>query len=175
MAAEFIILDAIQQYGRSEFLDYLMVGLTTLGDKGGIWIIMTCLLLIYPKTRKTGLVVAVSLIIEWLCCNVLLKPLVARIRPCDVNTAVQLLIAHPMDFSFPSGHTGSSFAAMSALFFCRKTYWRAACLLAVLIGFSRMYLYVHYPTDVAAGAVLGVLAGRYAYSAVAWVLAKRKR
>lgn len=175
MAAEFIILDAIQQYGRSEFLDYLMVGLTTLGDKGGIWIIMTCLLLIYPKTRKTGLVVAVSLIIEWLCCNVLLKPLVARIRPCDVNTAVQLLIAHPMDFSFPSGHTASSFAAMSALFFCRKTYWRAACLLAVLIGFSRMYLYVHYPTDVAAGAVLGVLAGRYAYSAVAWVLAKRKR
>lgn len=100
-----------------------------------------------------------ALALEVLCCNLILKPFVARIRPCDINTAVHLLVPRPDDFSFPSGHTGASFAATSALYFSRSRLRFPALVSAVLIGFSRLYLYVHYPTDVLAGAVLGSLLG----------------
>ena len=93
------------------------------------------------------------------CCNLVLKPLVARVRPCDINTAVQLLIARPDDFSFPSGHTGASFAAVSALCASGNRLWIPSLILAVLIAFSRLYLYVHYLTDILAGAVIGIMAG----------------
>ena len=88
-----------------------------------------------------------------------LKPLIARVRPCDVNTAVQLLVARPDDFSFPSGHTGASFAEVTALYAGGNRLWIPALLLAALISFSRLYLYVHYPTDVLAGILLGAAAG----------------
>ena len=89
-----------------------------------------------------------------------LKPLFARVRPCDVNQAVQLLIANPGGYSFPSGHTSASFAAASVLCFREKRKVAVpALLLAALIGFSRMYLYVHYPTDIAGGILLGTLMG----------------
>ena len=97
--------------------------------------------------------------LEVICCNLVLKPLVARIRPCDVNTAVQLLVARPDDFSFPSGHTGASFAAVTALYASRSRLWILSLILAVLIAFSRLYLYVHYPSDVLAGVVIGIMAG----------------
>ena len=102
---------------------------------------------------------AVSLALEALCCNVILKPAVARLRPCDVDTTVQLLISHPGEFSFPSGHSGASFAAASALFFGKSPLGIPAFILAALIGFSRLYLYVHYPTDVLAGALIGIALG----------------
>lgn len=105
----------------------------------------------------------IALALEIVCCNVILKPFVARIRPCDVNTAVQLLIERPIDYSFPSGHTASSFAAASALYFSRKKLWIPAAVLAGMIGFSRLYLYVHYPTDVLAGALIGIMMGWIGY------------
>ena len=81
-------------------------------------------------------------------------------RPCDVNTAIQLLIAHPVVLSFPSGHTAASFASVTALYLTgEKKLWKISLVISVLIAFSRLYLYVHYPTDVAGGAVIGVLAG----------------
>jgi undecaprenyl-diphosphatase len=89
----------------------------------------------------------------------LLKPLIARIRPCDVNTTVTLLIARPSDYSFPSGHTASSFCSASALYFSRTRLWIPALVIASLIAFSRLYLYVHYPSDILAGAVIGILIG----------------
>ena len=100
-----------------------------------------------------------GLVLEVICCNLVLKPLVARVRPCDVNTAVQLLISRPDDFSFPSGHTGASFAAVSALCCSRSRLWIPSLVLAVLIAFSRLYLYVHYPTDILAGMLLGITSG----------------
>lgn len=156
---EIAILDFIQSNLRCGIMDSVMTFITGLGDSGKIWIACTILLLLIPKTRKAGLAMGIALALEIVCCNVILKPFVARIRPCDVNTAVQLLIERPLDYSFPSGHTASSFAAASALYFGRKKLWIPAAILAGLIGFSRLYLYVHYPTDVLAGALIGIMMG----------------
>lgn len=159
MDFELTILNWIQEYIRNDWLDSLMPVITALGNGGWFWIAGTLLLLIFPKTRKVGIIVALSLILEALCCNVLLKPLVSRTRPFDVNTNIQLLIAAPSDYSFPSGHTGISFAAAAALYFAGNRLWKPAGILAVLIAVSRLYLYVHYPTDVLAGALIGIVAG----------------
>lgn len=159
MSFELSVLDAIQASLRCGFLDRTMPVLTSLGNGGAIWIGCTALLLAIPKTRRTGLALALGLAVEVLCCNVILKPLVGRIRPCDVKKTVQLLVARPTDFSFPSGHTGASFAAASALYFSRSKLWIPALVLAALIAFSRLYLYVHYPSDVIAGMLIGIMAG----------------
>ena len=136
-----------------------MPAVTALGDGGILWIGTAAVLLLTPRHRRTGAAIAAALVLEALCCNVILKPLVARLRPCDVNTAVQLLISRPDDFSFPSGHTGASFAAVGTMFASRDRLWIPALPLAALIAFSRLYLYVHYPSDVLAGALLGIMAG----------------
>ena len=146
--------------------------ISMLGNVGAIWIVCAVVLLVIPKTRKVGVILAVSLAIEALCCNVILKPLVARIRPFDVNTAVQLLISPPKDFSFPSGHTGAAFAAASALFFSKNRLWIPSLVLAILIAFSRLYLYVHYPTDVLGGILLGILSGWLGYTLVGLIKKK---
>ena len=172
MQFELSFLDNIQSYLRCDFLDAVMPVITTLGNGGVIWIVCAVVLLLIPKTRKIGVVLAVSLAIEALCCNVILKPLAARIRPFDMNTAVQLLISPPTDFSFPSGHTGAAFAAASALFFCKNRLWIAALVLAILIAFSRLYLYVHYPTDVLGGIMLGILSGWLGYTLVGLIKKK---
>ena len=160
---ELAILDFIQSNLRCGIMDSVMTFITGLGDSGEIWIACTLLLLLIPKTRKAGLAMGIALALEIVCCNVILKPFVARIRPCDVNTAVQLLIERPIDYSFPSGHTASSFAAASALYFSRKKPWIPAAVLAGMIGFSRLYLYVHYPTDILAGALIGIMMGWIGY------------
>lgn len=156
---ELAVLDFIQQNLRCDFMDNAMVWLTVLGDGGLLWIVATGLLLIFPQTRRVGLTVAFSLIIEALLCNVLIKPWVARVRPFDVNTAAQLLIAPPADYSFPSGHTGAAFATAAGLYFARHSLWLPTTILAAIMGFSRLYLYVHYPSDVLCGALLGVACG----------------
>lgn len=160
------VLDWIQANLRAGFLDAATPLVTVLGDHGIFWIALAVVLLLLPKYRKAGATVAIALILEFLCCDILLKPLAARPRPCDVNTAVQLLIRHPGGFSFPSGHTGASFAAVSALFFGKSSLWKPLLPLAVLIALSRLYLYVHYPTDVLTGLVLGIAAGWLGQKAV---------
>lgn len=156
---EFAVLDWIQANLRSPIMDLLMTAITTLGNHGLVWLILAGILLLTPKHRKAGVAVLAGLALEVVCCNLVLKPLVGRIRPCDVNPAVQLLVARPDDFSFPSGHTGASFAAVSALYFSRSRLWMPSLILAVPIAFSRLYLYVHYPTDILAGAIIGIMTG----------------
>lgn len=159
MNLEFWILDGIQNL-RTPAVDVLMPFITRFGNGGVIWIVLTVILLLIPKTRKTGLILGAALILDGILCNLLLKNLVRRIRPCDINDAVRLLIPYPSDYSFPSGHTAVSFAAASALYFAGEKYlWKAALVLAAFIAFSRMYLYVHYPTDILGGALLGILCG----------------
>ena len=159
LSFEFAILDWIQANLRDPVLDLLMPAITTLGNSGLIWIILAGILLFMPKYRKVGMAVLTGLVLEAVCCNLVLKPLVARIRPCDVNPVVQLLVPRPDDFSFPSGHTGASFAAVAALYASRNRLWILSLTLAVFIAFSRLYLYVHYPSDVLAGVVIGIMTG----------------
>lgn len=165
MGIELQFLDALQVL-RTHWLDQAMVFITTLGKGGLLWICTAAALLALPKTRRLGAALAVSLLLEALLCNLLLKPLVARPRPFDVNTAVQLLVSRPTDFSFPSGHTGAAFASASALCFGGSRLWIPVGALAALIAVSRLYLYVHYPSDVAVGAMLGIMLGWLGNAAV---------
>ena len=159
MGFEFQMLDGLQTIHTS-FLDTFMTSITKLGDAGIVWIILTVILLLIPKTRKSGVYMAVALIADLIICNVILKPIVARIRPYSINQTVHLLVTPLKDYSFPSGHTAASFASVSALYFAgRKRMAAGALIVSVLIAFSRMYLYVHYPTDVLGGIAVGVLAG----------------
>ena len=158
---ELQILDWIQQM-RTPVGDVWMVFISRLGNAGMIWILFTCLLLMIPRTRRWGAALAAALCLDAIICNILLKPMVCRIRPCDVNQTVQLLVARPADYSFPSGHTAASFAAVAALYFAgRKRMAAGALIVSVLIAFSRMYLYVHYPTDVLGGMIVGCAAGYF--------------
>ncbi len=153
------ILDWIQNNLRTGFGDFFMSKITVLGDGGIVWILMTLALLLIPKTRKLGLCCAVSLLIDLALCNGLLKNLIARTRPYVVNPDVVLLVPPPGEYSFPSGHAAASFTAVGALAFNKSKLWIPACAVAVIISLSRLYLYVHYPTDVLGGAVLGLLFG----------------
>lgn len=144
-----------------------MVFITRLGDAGIIWIMLSIVLLLIPKTRKSGAVMVVALVVDVLLCNIVLKNLVARTRPYDVNTGVHLLVAKLHDYSFPSGHTAASFASVTALYLAgEKKLWKFALVLACLIAISRLYLYVHYPTDVLGGILFGVISGYLGYRKV---------
>lgn len=148
----------IQEYVRNDFLTPLMIFITTLGDAGMIWIGIAIVLLCFKKTRNVGLLVGFSLIGSLVVNNIILKNLIARIRPYEVVEGLSILIEKPGEFSFPSGHTGSSFAAGVILFLaCPKKYGIPALVLAFLISISRMYVGVHYPTDVLGGMVTGTI------------------
>ena len=116
---EIQILNWLQSL-HTPILDKIMQLITHLGDMGIIWIILTIVMLLIPKTRKSGVIMAAALIVDVILCNVILKNLIARVRPYDVNTAVQVLVAKPKDFSFPSGHTAASFASVTALYLARR-------------------------------------------------------
>lgn len=174
MGFEFHILNGLQTI-HTPFLDTFMKSITKLGDAGIVWILLTIILLLIPKTRKAGVYMAVALIIDLILCNVILKPIIARTRPYNVNKTIKLLVPPLKDYSFPSGHTAASFASVSALYFAgRKKMAAGALVLSIFIAFSRLYLYVHYPTDVLGGLIIGLLCGWIAD----WILrtiVKRKR
>ena len=160
---ELQILDVLQTI-HNPVLDTIMCAITRLGDAGIIWILLCIVLLILPKTRKSGVVLMAALLVDLVVCNVILKPLVHRIRPFDVKTGIELLVKRPTDYSFPSGHTAASVASVMALYLAgEKKIWVPALILAVLIAFSRLYLYVHYPTDVLGGMIIGIAAGAIGY------------
>ena len=165
------ILDWIQANLQSGFMDFIMPIITLFGDAGIFWIACAVVLLIFPKTRRIGLGMGLALVMGLLVCNVTMKPLMARIRPYDYQIKLlnktwndlllggKLLVETPHDFSFPSGHTIASFEACTVLMLNNKKMGIPALILAILIAFSRMYLYVHYPTDVIASVILGTAFG----------------
>ena len=176
------ILDWIQAHLQSGLMDTIMSIITLFGEGGIFWIAWAVLLLIFPKTRKIGLGMGFALIMGLLICNATLKPLVARIRPYDLQAelgvTINLLIEAQHDFSFPSGHTIASFEAAVVLLKNSKKMGIPAMIIAVLVTFSRMYLYVHYPTDVIVSIILGTLfafIGDWLAGKVAPKLAPRKR
>lgn len=156
----------IQENLRSEFFTPLWTFITTTGNGGLIWIAITCFLLAFKKTRKVGGMCALSLIFSLIFTNVLIKPFAARVRPYDAIHALTILVEKPHDFSFPSGHSSAAFATAWVMF--RRLPKKAgipALVYAFLIAFSRLYVGVHYPSDVIGGIVLGIL---YAAAAV-WI------
>ncbi|MBE7043300.1 MAG: phosphatase PAP2 family protein [Ruminococcaceae bacterium] len=153
------LLEWIQEVLQNETLDILFPFITMLGNKGMLWIMIALFLFCFKQYRKLALTMILSLILGLLLGNLILKPLVGRIRPFQANRFFNLLIPPPKDFSFPSGHTLSSFAAASVLLTEEKRMGIPAMIVAGLIAFSRLYLYVHYPSDVIAGIILGVLCG----------------
>ena len=156
MQIEFQFLDWIQSAVRCDFLDAFFKFVTTLGNGGAIWIAAGVLLLAFKKYRRTGVAVLLGLLGGLIIGNLILKNLIARERPCWINETVELLIKMPTGYSFPSGHTLSSVIAATCMLVRDKHLGIPACILAALIAFSRMYLYVHFPTDILGAAVLGI-------------------
>lgn len=168
------ILLWIQEYIRQDWMDGFWKGITTLGNSGGFWILLSAVLLLFKPTRKTGLTALLALVIGALITNVTLKPLVARIRPYEVVDGLILLIERQGDFSFPSGHTCASFAAAMVYWKRLPEKWKAwgiaSLVLAGLIAFSRLYVGVHYPTDVLCGMLIGIGAGYAAVAVMDWAV-----
>jgi undecaprenyl-diphosphatase len=162
------ILDWIAAHLHCAFLDAVMPVITALANAGIFWIALTVLLLALPKHRRTGIAMSLSLIMGLIVCNLILKPAFARIRPYDYQLAhygkvIPLLINAMHDYSFPSGHTMASFEAATALALGNKKLGIPALILASLIAFSRLYLYVHYPTDVLFSIAMGIAFGFIAH------------
>ena len=157
---DFNILYWIQEL-HGGLLDTIMVTVFNdiVGSKGEIWIIIGIIMLLIPKTRKAGLCVLSAYIIAYYIGDDILKKLIARPRPCAIDETVPLLVRKPSSFSCPSVHSMIAFASASAICCFHKKAGIAALVFAALIGFSRMYFFVHFPTDVLLGSVLGFLIG----------------
>lgn len=158
----------IWQTAAHSFLKPFFMTITHLGDKGLFWIILSIILMFPKKTRRTGICCAFALIGSVLVNNAILKNLIARPRPFNYFGDIECLIVDAVnkvtDFSFPSGHTGASFCAAICIFLReKKRFGIPAMLLAALIAFSRIYICVHYPSDVIGGLITGTLIGVVVY------------
>lgn len=160
------ILNFIQENLRNPIMDKIIPIITSLGNGGLVWIIIAIIFIITKKYRKYGLIMLITLIICELVGDIAIKHLVGRERPFNVTKAIELLIKPPTGYSFPSGHTMSSFAAATIISKMNKKFGIAAFILAALIGFSRMYLYVHYPSDVLVGCILGIIFSSLTYKII---------
>ena len=170
-SADLGILAAIP---RTQFLDRIMPVITVIGDNGIIPIIIALILICIPKTRKTGIAMGIAFALGGIFGNLLLKNIVARTRPYDVVDGIKLLVPALSDYSFPSGHTLVCFEAATAFVRERKYIGICAYVIASAVAYSRLYLYVHYPTDVLAGIILGIIFGITASYLVDELLRRRK-
>lgn len=154
---DFLIIDFIRENLSSDLMDKIMVFFTTLGNAGALWIFAGIVMLCTKKYRKTAIMMIVGLTIGLVLGNFILKPLVGRLRPFQLKEGIELLITAPKDFSYPSGHTLASVISAVIILLTHKKigYW--ALGVAILIAFSRLYLYVHFPTDIIGGALIGTL------------------
>lgn len=164
---DYEILVFIQEHLRFDWLTEPMVFISHLGNMGLFWIVLCLSLLISKRTRKMGICGLIALILSGLVTNVALKNMVARIRPYEQFPDLLLLLERQSDFSFPSGHSSSSFAAACALYWASdRRIRRISAVLIILAGaiaWSRLYVAVHFPTDVLAGTLIGILCGWLAY------------
>lgn len=160
---DFAVLEFIQEKLRCGFLDTLMPIITHLGDKGIIWILTAVVLLFFKEYRRCGAILLFGLLAGLIVGNLIMKNIFERSRPCWLEPIANMLIAVPEDYSFPSGHTMSSAIAAAVLVLRDRRIGVPAVIIALSIAFSRLYLYVHFPTDVLVGAAVGVLIGIVAY------------
>ena len=154
------------------FLDFILPKITFLGNGGWFMIVVTLLLLILPYNRKMGLQAAIALILSTIVCNIILKPSIMRCRPCWLEPEIQILTNMPDDYSFPSGHSNASFAVATAILTRNKKLGIPAIILAAVIAFSRLYLFVHWPTDVIVGTITGICGGIVSFYIVNFIYKK---
>lgn len=151
------LMGLIQENLHNAVTDAVFPIVTYLGEAGCFWILLSLILLLFKKTRKCGIYALCAVALGFLLGELGLKQLLCRPRPFQtVSGDIRLLIPFPGGYSFPSGHTTASFAAATVCFKFSKKWGGAALVLAALIGFSRVFLFVHWPTDVLAGAALGI-------------------
>lgn len=151
------IMNFVQQNLHNRFTDTIFPIITMLGENGFIWLFLILILLISKKHRRCGAMLLISLALTFFWGEIVLKPIIARPRPFMDHPGVPLLIPPPNGFSCPSNHASSSFSVATMLLFYHKKAGIASLILASLIAFSRVFLFVHYPSDVLAGALLGIL------------------
>lgn len=151
------IVDFIHYGLQCKALDFIMPKITLLGDAGLVWIVISVILISNKKHRKIGLSCILALIISALFTDVTIKQFIQRARPITEYPITNPLIKIPSTFSFPSGHTSSSFAAAWVLYRRMDKYNFLYLILAASIAFSRMYLYVHYPSDIVGGILVGII------------------
>lgn len=168
---EFSFLYAIP---RSDMLDGFFLAVTKLaGSYGQLWLVVGAALLLFRKTRKAGAAVILSYVGVYVFGQMILKHLFARPRPCQLDRTFALLVDRPGSSSFPSTHSAWAFGGATAIFLNHKRAGLAVLLLAALIAFSRLYLFLHFPTDVLAGAALGVCMGILGCKVCELVMKKR--
>lgn len=163
------ILMFIREHFANPVMDKIMVVISTLGNIGFIWILIGVALVMNKKYRTIGIVLILALIIEVTFVDGIVKKLVQRNRPFLDFSQIKLLIKMPTSYSFPSGHTASSFAAAIVLGKYFRKYRYIAYGAAILMGFSRLYLFVHYPSDVIVGAIIGIICGLAAIKIVKYI------
>lgn len=155
-------------------LDKIVVAITSLGNSGIFWILLTIAMLILCKDKRVAWTSALALVFSLLIINIFLKNTVMRVRPCWIDTSVPLLVKNPSDYSFPSGHSSASFAsAVSIVQYVRyRKQGVAAVILAAMIAVTRMYVFVHFPTDVLVGTLLGIIEALLAGLIIRWIYRK---
>jgi len=153
---ELRILYFIQDNLKNELFDYFFVALSKLGNAGFIWILISLYFISKKENRTLGIMMIVALIGNYIISNLLLKNFIARPRPY-MNSSIELLINKSNKYSFPSGHTSSSFAVAMMIYYFKKDIGKWAFVLASLTAFSRLYLFMHYPTDIIGGIAIGIL------------------
>ena len=170
------ILQGIQATFGNTFLDAVFPVFTQLGQVGIVWLLLGAVLIITKKYRFWGFTLIAAVAAVGLFNEVIMKAIVARPRPFVADPTIHLLMSPPTGYSFPSGHAGCAFAAATVIAFMPiGRGWKAAAwVLAALLAFSRLYLQVHYPSDVLAGAIFGVVYGIIAVK-VAFAIQKRRR
>lgn len=171
-ALDLSILDLIHNTLSNPVMDFIMTCLTYSAEYGIFVFVLFAVMMCIKKMRKTGFAVAVSAIGVMLFGELLIKHIVCRPRPFAVNGAIDLIIKAPSGFSFPSSHAATCFAVATAIFLFHKRLGIIAYIYAALVAFSRMYLYVHYPSDIVGGTALGIACGIGAVALVKLVCKK---
>ena len=155
---------------RTAALDRFFLAITRIaGSYGQLWVVIAVLLLIFKKTRKTGVAVFIAYLGVFLLGQLLLKHVISRPRPCQIDQAFALLVSRPSSSSFPSTHSAWAFGGATAIFMHHRKAGAAAYIVAALIAFSRLYLFLHFPTDVLFGVALGMALGVAATKLSAWL------
>ena len=156
---DFSILYWIQDIFKCRAMDVLMWFFSFIEENGMVWIVLSVVLICFKKTRYCGFAVLIAMAVDTILAEGIIKNIVCRVRPCYQVPDFDMIITRPDSYSFPSNHSASSFAAATAIFLTikRKVWSVPAFILAGIISFSRLYLFVHFPSDVIAGIIFGIL------------------